>query len=228
MTGAVYKSRAAGQVSGTRGVGGLVGLNTFGSIRDSYSSMKVVGTNDIGGLVGVNTDAKVRNSYATGEVVADGNNVGGLVGFNSLSSVRNAFAANEVSGVNGVGGLVGRNNGAVVHAFATGPVRSGGASGAVVGVVVEGTEKGVFPVGDEFDEPLTALTGAKTGWAPVQPPVTKLLDYYCDANGNGFIDPAEQTRQNYIWRFDSGRLPSLRCAAAIARDREAAGKTEVK
>ena len=38
-------------------------------------------------------------------------------------------------------------------------------------------------------------------------------------NGNGFIDPAEQARQNYIWRFDSGRLPSLRCEAAIARER---------
>lgn len=228
MTGAVYVSQANATVKGQRGLGGLVGLNTFGAVHDSHASGTVIGTNDVGGLVGVNTDARVRNSYATGEVSADGNNVGGLVGFNSLSSVRNAFAANEVSGVNGVGGLVGRNNGAVVHAFATGPVRSGGASGAVVGIVVEGTEEGIFPVGDDFEEPLTSLTGAKTGWAPVQPAVTRLLDYYCDANGNGFIDPAEQNRQNYIWRFDSGKLPSLRCEAAIARDREAAGRAEVR
>ncbi len=228
MTGAVYASEANATVKGERGLGGLVGLNTFGAVHDSHASGKVAGTNDVGGLVGVNTDARVRNSYATATVAGEGNNVGGLVGFNSLSSVRNSFAANEVSGVNGVGGLVGRNNGAVMHSFATGPVRSGGASGAVVGIVVEGTAESVYPVGDEFEEPLTSLTGAKTGWAPVQAPATRLLDYYCDANGNGFIDPAEQTRQNYIWRFDSGRLPSLRCEAAIARDRAAAGKAEVR
>jgi len=226
MTGAVYDSQASATVKGERGLGGLVGLNTFGAVHDSSASGKVTGRNDVGGLVGVNTDARVRNSSATGEVLADGNNVGGLVGFNSLSSVRNSFAANEVSGVNGVGGLVGRNNGAVVHGYATGPVRSGGASGAVVGIVVEGTAEGIFPVGDEFEQPLTALTGAKTGWAPVDPPATRLLDYYCDANGNGFIDPAEQTRQNYIWRFDSGRLPSLRCEASIERERKATGRGE--
>jgi cytochrome c553 len=221
MTGAVYGSQARATVKGERGIGGLIGLNTFGAVHDSQASGKVTGTNDIGGLVGVNTDARVRNSFATGEVVADGNNVGGLVGFNSLSSVRNAYAANAVSGVNGVGGLVGRNNGAVANGYATGPVRSGGESGPVIGSVVDGTAEGVFPAGDAFEEPLASLTGAKTGWAPVEPPGVRLLDYYCDANGNGFIDPAEQTRQNYIWRFDSGRLPSLRCEAAIARDREA-------
>ena len=203
-----------------------MGLNTFGAVHDSQASGKVSGTNDIGGLVGVNTDARVRNSAATGDVAADGNNVGGLVGFNSLSSVRNSFATGAVNGVNGVGGLVGRNNGAVINGYATGPVSSGGNSGPVVGITVDGTAEGVFPAGDDFEEPLTSLTGAKTGWAPVQPPATRLLDYYCDANGNGFIDPAEQSRQNYIWRFDSGRLPSLRCEAAIARDREAYLKAE--
>ena len=54
------------------------------------------------------------------------------------------------------------------------------------------------------------------------------LTYTPDAEPRGFIDPGEQTRQNYIWRFDSGRLPSLRCEAAIARDRAAAGKAEVR
>ena len=36
-----------------------------------------------------------------------------------------------------------------------------------------------------------------------------------DANGNGFIDPAERAAQNYIWSFVDGKMPSLRCETLI-------------
>jgi cytochrome c553 len=215
MTGAVYASHTSAAVKGERGIGGLVGLNTFGAIHDSHATGPVSGTNDIGGLVGVNTDARVRNSYATGTVTADGNNVGGLVGFNSLSTVRNAFAANAVIGTEGVGGLIGRNNGAVAHGFATGPVSAAGNQGAVVGIEVEGSTKATFPADDQATASLLKLTGESTGWAPANLPVKGLLDYFCDANGNGFIDPAERAAQNYIWSFVDGKMPSLRCETLI-------------
>lgn len=215
MTGAVYYSSSATVVSGQRGVGGLVGLNTFGSVLGGYASGDVTGSNDIGGLVGVNTDAKVRNSYATGDVIGDANNVGGLVGFNSLSTVRNTYARGRVVGQDAVGGLVGRNNGVVSNSYASGSVSGDGVTGPVIGVVVEGREEATFSTdssGTAANAKLAKLTGESSGWAPAEVPVTKALDYFCDSNRNGFIDPAEQTADNYIWSFgDQRQFPVLRC-----------------
>jgi cytochrome c553 len=214
MTGGVYKGRAAGEVTGSRGVGGLVGLNTFGSVRDSWSSMSVTGSNDVGGLVGVNTDAKVRNSYATGDVVGDSNNVGGLVGFNSQSTVRNSYATGDVAGADAVGGLVGRNNGFVGNSYASGDVESDGQASQVIGFLVEGDVVDTFAAGSEAAMDIATQTGESTGWAPAVLPVTSPMKFFCDMNGNGFVDPEEQAANNYVWDFGSDRdAPAIRCAA---------------
>ena len=218
MTGAVYKSHSSGAITGTRGIGGLVGLNTFGSIRDSYSSMEVVGSNDVGGLVGVNTDAKVRNSYATGkvagQVAGNSNNIGGLAGFNSQSSVRNSYASGDVSGADAVGGLIGRNKGFVANGFASGSVVSEGQAAALIGILVDGEVLDTLSAGSEAAADIALATGESTGWAPDMLPAGKPSQFFCDVNGNGFIDPEEWTRENYIWDFGgSGDVPAIRCAA---------------
>ena len=207
MTGAIFYSGSSTTVTGERGVGGLVGLNTFGSVLDSRASGLVTGVNDVGGLVGVNTDAKVRNSYSTGDVRGKENNIGGLAGFNSLSTIRNSYALGKVTGNDSVGGLVGRNNGAVENGFAT------GASGAIVGAVVDGRASSIFPSpedGTGID--LTTLDAEATGWTPALLPAVKPLNYFCDRNRNGFIDPEERAPDNYIWSFGStDDYPAIRC-----------------
>jgi hypothetical protein len=209
MTGAVFNSAADTEVTGIRGIGGLVGLNTFGSVLDSYATGTVKGSNDIGGLVGVNTDAKVRNSFATGRVIGDSTNIGGLVGFNSQSIIRNSYATGDVSGADAVGGLVGRNNGLVANVYATSRVSSAGQSGAVVGFVVEGDVAETY---DADSSDLGGLTGQSTGWSPDQLPVVKPQQYFCDRNGNGFIDPDERVADNYIWAFrGSQERPKISC-----------------
>ncbi|NND37335.1 MAG: hypothetical protein HKN81_09405, partial [Gammaproteobacteria bacterium] len=214
MTGGVYKSRADGTVSGSRGVGGLVGLNTFGSIRDSWSSMIVSGSNDIGGLVGVNTDAKVRNSYATGNVNGDSNNVGGLVGFNSQSTVRNGYATGDVSGADAVGGLVGRNNGFVGNSYASGDVEGEGEASQIIGFLVAGDVVDTFAAGSGAAMDIATQTGESTGWAPDALPATKPLTFFCDPNGNGYVDPDEFSADNYVWDFGGEKdVPAIRCAA---------------
>ena len=219
MTGAVYYSQTDVAVSGQRGIGGLVGLNTFGSVLGSAAGGSVAGSNDIGGLVGVNTDARIRQSFATAEVTCDGNNAGGLVGFNSLSTVRNSYATGPVSGADGVGGLVGRNNGVVNNSYAAGPVRGDGLAGGIVGIVVEGRQSGTYtstinltPYGGVATD-LRTLSGDATGWAPSRLPAVDWLDLFCDQNRNGFIDPVEARPENYIWVFRPERYPMLRCAA---------------
>jgi cytochrome c553 len=211
MTGAVFSSAADAEVTGIRGIGGLVGLNTFGSIMDSHATGNIKGSNDTGGLVGVNTDAKVRNSFATGRVTGDSTNIGGLVGFNSQSIIRNSYATGEVGGADAVGGLVGRNKGIVANGYAAGRVSSAGQSGAVVGVVIEGNVTGVY---DAASADIGGLTGQSTGWSPEQLPVVKPLKFFCDRNGNGYIDPDERVAENYIWTFDGSQdKPKISCIA---------------
>lgn len=217
MRGAIYFSRADTEVSGSRGMGGLVGLNTFGFVLSSYAKGEVIGSNDLGGLVGMNTDAKVRNSFAEAAVEGDGNNIGGLVGFNSLSDVRNSYAAGDVLGADNVGGLVGRNNGTVRQSYASGKVTSAGSAGGISGITVDGEEKASYwSVNAQATGAtnLGGLTGVQTGWVPERPPVADLIDYYCDTNRNGFIDPQERTDENYIWNFgDASEPPTIRCTA---------------
>ena len=217
MRGAIYFSWADVDVAGSRGMGGLVGLNTFGFVLSSYATGSVVGSNDLGGLVGMNTDAKVRNSYSEAKVEGDGNNIGGLVGFNSLSDVRNSYATGEVYGADNVGGLVGRNNGTVRQSYAAGKVTSEGTAGGISGITVAGEEKDSFWSADaqlEKAADLGALTGEQSGWSPSQPSAVDLIDYYCDTNRNGFIDPRERNDDNYVWNFGSAsEPPTIRCTA---------------
>jgi cytochrome c553 len=119
MNGVIRDSSADVRVTAGKGVGGLVGLSTTGKVRSSRATGVVAGADNVGGLVGVNTDALVENSFATTEVQGTGTNVGGLVGFNSQSRVRNSFATGAVTGKEAVGGLIGRNNGAVRNVYAT-------------------------------------------------------------------------------------------------------------
>ncbi len=119
MNGVVRDSSADVRVTAVKGVGGLVGLSTTGRILNSRATGVVSGADNVGGLVGVNTDALVENSFATGDVQGTGTNVGGLVGFNSQSRVRSSFATGAVAGRDAVGGLVGRNNGAVRNVYST-------------------------------------------------------------------------------------------------------------
>ncbi len=214
MRGAVYYSTADVEVSASRGAGALVGLNTFGFVVGSHAHGSIVGSNDLGGLVGMNTDAKVRASYAAVDIDADGNNIGGLVGFNSLSEIRNSYATGAVTGADTVGGLVGRNNGSIKRSFAAGTVTSAGETGGLSGLIVDGEEQASF---SSPDTDLAELTGAKTGWAPDRSPVADLIDYYCDTNLNGFIDPDEQNAENYIWRFNARGLPQISCTDMAGR-----------
>ena len=132
--GAITNSYATGSVSGTAGVGGLVGQNFAfrdfsGSITNSYATASVSSTGtsstNIGGLAGANGTgtlrASIRNSYATGEVTGSGTatRVGGLVGWNlSSSSIANSYATGEVRGSgDSVGGLTGTNGGTIENSY---------------------------------------------------------------------------------------------------------------
>ena len=106
----IANSSAAGEVSGTNYVGGLVGYGYAAKISSSYASVaSVSGTNRVGGLVGNGERAYITSSYAVvGAVGGSGYNVGGLVGYGGYGTITSSYASvASVSGSYSVGGLVG-------------------------------------------------------------------------------------------------------------------------
>jgi hypothetical protein len=108
-TGRIGLCWSSGEVSGLAYVGGLVGLNDEGTVRECYSRANVTGDRNVGGLVGKTTDesSEVTNCYATGIVVAD-QYVGGLVGQVEQGRVYKCYSVGGVTGNRDVGGFTGR------------------------------------------------------------------------------------------------------------------------
>jgi hypothetical protein len=133
--GTVKNSYSTGSVTGNDLVGGLVGENqVFSTVSDSYSSANVNGHESVGGLVGYNYYGAVSNSYSTGSVTGD-SFVGGLVGKNHYAAtVSDSYSSANVNGQKSVGGLVGYNDyGTVSNSYSTGSVTGYSAVGGLMG-----------------------------------------------------------------------------------------------
>ena len=119
----------AGRETGS--AGGLVGLNSNGTVTASYATGDVRSSGGIsGGLVGHNTWT-VTASYATGDVRSNGGISSGLAEGNILSPIQSILASNG-GGISG--GLVGLNEGTITASYATGSVYARpGSAGSLVG-----------------------------------------------------------------------------------------------
>ena len=136
--GTISDCTVSGKVSGTS-VGGLVGINSEGTISNCYAICTVSGTGSAGGLVGSNSEGIVSNCYATGSVSGTTMHTGGLAGYND-GTVSNCYATGSVSGNEYVGGLVGYNSeGIVSNSYATGSVSGNDSVGGLAGRISEDT-----------------------------------------------------------------------------------------
>ena len=146
-TASIDRSSSAANVTGTQGVGGLVGYMANGaSIDNSTASGTVTAIRQrdtplqwFGGLLGVNIKSTVSNSHAEGEVnAAEMVKVGGLVGENG-GTISNSYAVGKVTGRSTVGGLTGilsLENGAIENSYATGPVNAAGDGAVQIGGLI--------------------------------------------------------------------------------------------
>ena len=119
--GTIENCSVSGSVSGTVYVGGVVGLQWFGSITGCSSSATVKGMVDVGGVAGqTNAGATLTACYATGNVTLELDPIknisgGGLVGFNGGSSVIACYATGNVTSTGSstgkvhIGGFLGDN-----------------------------------------------------------------------------------------------------------------------
>ncbi|QWC19154.1 GLUG motif-containing protein [Halorubrum sp. 2020YC2] len=152
--GTVTASTASGTVSGRVYVGGLVGSAGSPAMinRSSASGNVSAPLGFAGGLVGY-LEGTVERSTASGDIEATASRVGGLVGYAEQDSIINrSNATGTVSGEERVGGLVGRNRGAVSTSYATGGVTGGQYVGGLIGFV-DGT------VEDTYAAPTAAIRG---------------------------------------------------------------------
>ena len=139
-------------------VGGLVGLNYYGTISNVYATGNMRSTSyngETGDLVGYNYYGTISNAYATGNVNGTGGTgttkTGGLVGSNYYGTISNAYATGNVTGsaLSEVGGLVGYNSGSISNAYATGNVTGRyGPAGGLVGYNYYGTISDVYATGN--------------------------------------------------------------------------------
>ncbi|MBC2708936.1 MAG: PGF-pre-PGF domain-containing protein [ANME-2 cluster archaeon] len=125
-------------VNGSSYVGGLVGLNSFRTITNCYSTGSVTGSgsSNIGGLVGYN-DGTITNSSSSCSVTGS-SNIGGLVGNNYFGTITNSSSTGGVTGYSNIGGLVGNNadmmsNGVITNCYSTGSVSGSSNIGGLVG-----------------------------------------------------------------------------------------------
>ena len=153
--GNVSNSHSTGSVTGvgysTLCIGGLVGLNEYGTVSNSYSTGSVTGSMYIGGLVGANDYGTVSDSYSTGSVTGVTSYVGGLVGRNR-GNVSNSHSAGSVTGNDYVGGLVGKSVGDVSNSYSTGNVIGSMSIGGLVGQISYGTVSYSYSTGNVTGE----------------------------------------------------------------------------
>lgn len=140
--GTITACNAIGSISGSYGVGGLVGqngdwYNDGGAIVFCNATGTVSGSGSVGGLAGSNAGT-IRSCYSTG-TVSGSDYVGGLVGYND-DTITFCYATDTVSGSSRVGGLVGENPGTITACYVTGSVSGsshdiGGLAGNSSGII---------------------------------------------------------------------------------------------
>ena len=122
---------ATGSVDGVNYVGGIIGENDFSSVINScYALCSITGDNAVGGLVGENWIA-IISCYAIGSA-SKGIKVGGLVGIN-CGSLLYCHSTSSVNGTSSIGGLVGENAETIAYCYATGSVHGVTSVGGLVG-----------------------------------------------------------------------------------------------
>ena len=111
----------SGNVSGKSQVGGIIGewkYNTFFTVNNCENSGNISGEGDVGGIVGALTYEQsnkltVSDLKNSGNVTGTQGRVGGLIGYvtgNSESTLANSQSSGNITGLYGVGGLVGWSN----------------------------------------------------------------------------------------------------------------------
>ena len=145
-SGVVKNCYNTGTISGSHSVGGMVGRN-FGTVESCYNTGTISGSSSVGGVVGISS-ITVANCYNTG-VINGESDVGGVVGY-IAGTVENCYNTGSVNGTfSRIGGVVGETSyyGTIENCCNTGAVSGEDSVGGVVGDHYSGTVKNCYNTG---------------------------------------------------------------------------------
>jgi hypothetical protein len=164
--GTIQNCDTTGSVSSHRYSGGMVGWNFYGTISNCYTNGYVDGGDGsyaVGGLVGCSESSTISNCRSNGYVT--GGSVGGLVGEQIDGDINNCYAAGSVNANEVVGNLVGRNsNGSISNCYSAGTVTGKYTIGGLVGYNYFGTISSCHAADSVIGRDNSARLGGLVGW----------------------------------------------------------------
>lgn len=151
-------------VGGGNNVGGLVGVNwTTALIRESGSSVSVSGTSYVGGVVGDNSGGTIREVYYTAGVIdCSGVGAGGIAGLSSGAAIDDVYARGANNCLNLAGGIIGYHTaaGTLITSYSTMTVND---SGADIGGLVGESDGGSTSVNSYWDTETSRISTSADG-----------------------------------------------------------------
>ena len=204
----VYNVQVTGAIHGENNVGGLIGYaDHWGDNLISYSHTDCTvfayeSGGIAGGLVGINT-GHIEHCHAVGDVSGVWG-VGGLVGNSGEGTISYSYATGSVTGDYDIGGLAGSTGmfTTISFSFATGDVNGISNLGGLVGTL-GGTVSNCYALGDvEGDGAIGGLVGS------TDMEVTVALSYAVGAitgewGLGGLLGQNEETLMNSYWDTES-------------------------
>jgi hypothetical protein len=140
-----------GDITGRSYVGGLVGYNV-GTVENSSVVANVHSSGAMGGFVGRNQNGIIKQSSSAGYVDSNALYIGGFVGENTgTGTIISSYSSTHVIGHGATGGFVGKMEGGTIEkSYATGNAGSAGSGsvGTFSGQMQAGIIKNCFSIGD--------------------------------------------------------------------------------
>lgn len=118
-------------IKGSFDVGGIVGNNESGTIKNCSFVGNVIGDEFyVGGIAGINAGGTIDGCSNGGSIT--GSSTGGIVGVN-YNIVRNCYNTGSISGESIIGGIAGQSDGDTISCYNTGSISGDRHLGGIVG-----------------------------------------------------------------------------------------------
>ncbi|MFH1049977.1 MAG: GLUG motif-containing protein [bacterium] len=115
--GRLLNSSTSGNIKGSWGIGGFVGLNCYkdiGIIVNCSSECKIIGESNVGGFCGSNDFGYIIQSSSLSTIDSCFWQAGGFCGSNQLSIISKCFSLGKVNGGQYAGGFCGNNDRTII------------------------------------------------------------------------------------------------------------------
>lgn len=116
----ISRSSCTGLVTGSNDyVGGIIGMQYYGTLKNVFFNGTVSGAFEVGGLAGViscfdNNQCDINNSYTAGSIAGAAHSRGGFAGYtegSEITSINSSFSTANVPAASQAGGLLGQVSG---------------------------------------------------------------------------------------------------------------------